>query len=173
MLFHSKRNLKKSINLTGQSAHADGAFCNYFKYNEEEGIKVLYSDGHKTIQSLRNSNVWRRATKEHKLLVKCKERYHNIPGSFGVFPIKIGKYYYPGIVMQHIPGKMLHMHPSYDSDRKHEIILLLHKELKKVGIHHDDLHGGNILVDDCDVGVVYWIIDFTYDLIVLDDGYNR
>ncbi len=166
LLIH--RNLKKSINLTGRNIDSHGAFSSYYKYNDTQGIKVLYSDGHTTIQCLRKSQVWRRATKENKLLRKCKERWYNIPQAFGVFPIKIGRHYYPGIVMQHIYGKTLHdSHHSFE--KKIEIINTVNMDLIERGIYHDDLHKGNIIVNNG----TYYVIDFTYDLIWLDNGHNE
>lgn len=160
-------NIYKSINFTGRKNFSGGTFGGYYKYSKNIGIKVLYSNGHKTIISLKNSRVWRRATKENTLLKKCKKRYGFIPNGFGVFPIKIGKYYYPGICMEHIHGKTLYdIAPKADHS---QLIISIDKALRKQGIYHDDLHKGNIILsNDC-----YYIIDFTYDLIWLSTGFNE
>lgn len=162
------RNLKKSINLTGYNNLSGGAFSNYYKYNNSQGIKVLYSDGHKTIKALRKSRVWQRATKENTTLKKCRQRYSFIPNAYGVFPIKIGKYYYPGICMQHISGITLNSLSKNNSDEWLKIYKNIDRCLRKRGIYHDDLHPGNIMLSNN----VYYVIDFTHDLIWLDNGYN-
>lgn len=158
-----KRSLKRSINLTGLSPNSGGAFSSYFQYNSTQGIKVLYSDGHKTIKSLIKSKVWQRATKENTLLRKCKQRYNNIPKTYGVYPIKAGLYYYPGIVMQHINGKTLHDARQYNSKQRQDIINKIYHALEKRGILHLDLHRGNVMI--CKDTNNYYVIDFTFDLV--------
>lgn len=164
------RNLKKSINLSGKRIRSGGAFSSYYKLNKTQGIKVLYSDGHKSVKALRNSLVWRRATKENTLLRKCKQRYFNIPHSYGVSPVKIGKCYYPGIMMQHIDGILLTYLETIQDTDKQIISEKLSNVLSKVGIYHNDLHWGNIIL--AKDKITYYVIDFTYDLVELDNGQN-
>lgn len=162
------RNLKKAINLTGRTINSGGAFSSYYKYNKTQGIKVLYSDGHRSIKALRNSQVWKRATRENTLLRKCKQRYYYIPQTFGVYPIKIGYKYYPGIVMQHIHGFFLEANET-DNPEADIVLKKLHRQLSRKGIYHGDLHGENVIVTETNT---CYVIDFTYDLIELDTGFN-
>lgn len=164
-----ERNLKRSINLTGLNSYSNGAFCSYYLYNATQGIKVFYSDGHKTIKALRKSRVWKRATKENSTIKKCKLRYYYIPEAYGTYPIKIRDRYYPGIVMQHIYGKTL-SEMNYSDDIWKHIINVTTRALKYRGIQHDDLHKGNIIwnIDT----KRYYVLDFTPEYIWLDNGYN-
>jgi RIO-like serine/threonine protein kinase len=164
------RNLKKSLNLTGYSIHSSGAFCSYFKYNDTQGIKVLYSDGYRSIKALRRSLLWRRATKESTLLKKCKERLLskgftslNIPKTYGVHVIKVGKLYYPGIVMQHITGNTANCIPVENWDSVRDTI---NKQLRRKGIYHSDIHKGNVIWNDEEN--TWYVLDFTFDLVGLD-----
>jgi RIO-like serine/threonine protein kinase len=155
------RNLKRCIKLDQQSSYAGGAFSTYFKYNSTQGIKVLYSQGHRSIKALRRSNVWRSATKEHSLLKKCKHLYHKIPKTYGVWPIKIAGIYYPGIVMEHIHGIMLETHglnKKLNWDGVNAIIKSIDKTLKKYDIYHGDLHSQNIMINAYTND--YYILDF-------------
>lgn len=166
MIFE-KRNLTRAINLTHYDSFSGGAFSAYYKLNPSQGIKVLISPGHKTIKSLRRSNVWRLATKENKLLKNCKKRYQYIPHSYGVFPVKIVNHYYVGIIMQHINGKLL-CKVATTTGANLKIKTNLRKALHKHGIYHEDLHGANIIF--CEDTKKHYILDFDSTLVFLRDG---
>lgn len=161
-----KRNLKRSLNLSGRTPYSGGAFCSYFQYNDTQGIKVLFTDGYTRIKSLRKSMVWRHATLENSYLRKCGARVDNIPKAYGVYPIKIGRKYYPGIVMQHINGHTLKQARGLTVEQKYELRDKLSIALQKKNIRHHDLHLSNIIV--CSDSKKYYVIDFTVGLITLD-----
>lgn len=160
-----KRNLKRSINLTYYNTDVGGAFSSYYKYNDTQGIKVIYSTGYKTIKQLRKSKYWRLATLENTLLKKCGQRYKNIPKTYGVFPIRVNNKFYPGIVMQHIKGYTLDK-SCMTEEEKWKLKNDLLNSLKRKGIIHHDLHYNNVMV--CSDTHTYYVIDFTVGLITLD-----
>lgn len=161
-LLITKRNLKKAFDLTRLDRHSHGSFSSYFKYNKTQGIKVLISPGHPSIKSLRKSNIWRAATRENTLLKKAKKLYQFIPISYGVVPIRIGKKYYPGIVMQHINGKLL-CKDEMTTGTNLKTKITLRKMLYKLGIIHNDLHGANIIL--CSDTNKYYVLDFDPEFI--------
>lgn len=158
----AKRIRKRAIDLDGLKMTEEGVFSGYYKLNEIQGLKVLQCEGYTSIKKLRKSRMWRHATRESSILKKVQKRVTFTPKFFETVPVKYGRYFFPGILMQHIEGELL---CSYyrNKDERESILEELQDKLEEFDIIHEDLHGGNAIF--CKELNMIYVIDFTPEFI--------
>ncbi len=148
----------------GQRPNGCGAFGRYYRLSKVIGIKVLsgmWSNEYCTTQKeLKASNQWKEAVREARL-IRVARKSRIVPKCYGVVPVRRegqnGRLHV-GIVMQHIPGRVL-------GNREPDVIERLSDRIcNKCKLSMQDLHGWNILVTGKS-RKRYWVIDFTPDLI--------
>lgn len=130
-----------------------GYYGQYYQISKFKGIKVLH-DQYNTKNEAIYSKQYNIALEEYLSLVQAKERFNRIPRAYGVKVIFDGEKWRIGIVMQHLDGPML---ANANLANKYDLEISLKKELKAVGIIHDDLHSHNIIHHNDEL----WAIDFS------------
>ena len=80
-----------------------GGSASYYKLTNAIGIKVHEADGPwKSVQTLRKSPIWKKAKDEMNMLNTAKKRIRRVPRVYKYVPVKYGRQYTVGIIMQHI-----------------------------------------------------------------------
>lgn len=161
----SRRIRKQALNLNDLNMLEQGVFSGYYKLSETHGLKLLQCPGYTSIKKLRRSRLWRFATRESTLLKQASKRVNFTPKFFETVPVKCDYLYFPGIIMQHIEGKLVV--DCYKGATRDLILNELRDKLEHAGIYHDDLHGGNAIV--CSKTNKHYVIDFTPDFIEIEN----
>ena len=134
-----------------------GSCAFYIKQNSRRGIKIWFKSKSKDLISLKKSYAWKNAKKEFSILKKlASSGLSPLPFDLVVVQSPDSQYLYPAIIMEHIESKTLsdcfYHWPSqiykfneelYDA---HSLSDELDNYLKDLGIKHNDLHFGNILI---------------------------
>ena len=115
------------------------------------GVKIYYNGWAKTPKKATQNDQWWVAVQAYKAM-KLAEKTKIVPKAYGVCVVRVGKAYYPALVMQHING----YHPDWISYSHNETIK---RKFKLANIKYDDLHNQNIIVDADDN---VFVIDFDY-----------
>lgn len=161
----SRKIRKQALNLKNLIMLERGVFSGYYKLSETHGLKLLQCPGYTSIKKLRRSRLWRFATRESTLLKKAQQRVDFTPKFFETVPVKCDYLYFPGIIMQHIEGKLVSDYYKGKAIRE-TVMDELKDKLEKAGIYHDDLHCGNAIV--CSKSNKHYVIDFTPDFIEIE-----
>lgn len=137
-------------------AHNRGCYSKYYILSPKVGLKVIVTypgdpgaDSqfeHNEARILLTSNLWRAAKEEFKLLEQAYVRCKLFPKPHAVCAVKLGKYLYPAIRMEHISGATLYKTKGISSSQREDIIDDLETYLADLGIEHGDLHEDNIIV---------------------------
>ena len=150
----------------GQRPKGAGAFGKYYLISKGVGVKVLGSlweySVYRSVEALKESNAWVDAQKEAELL-RTARKSQIVPKCYGVTIVRRqagqGWIFSAGIVMQHIPGKVVGDRLPYEQLEK-LMKQLAQKIRRKCGLHLLDMHGWNIMVTGKQ-RKRYWVIDFS------------
>ena len=147
------RTIKLKSSLTNKNCK-EGGYGLYCKVSKRRGVKVIdyYGSSYTTIKSLKRSSAYKDAVKELNLLKKARKRSNLVPNGYEVVAVKIPGVYriYVGILMLHIPGKVVgncaNMEwDSYNISCGPSLKETLEDKLKSKGIYHSDLHDENVI----------------------------
>jgi tRNA A-37 threonylcarbamoyl transferase component Bud32 len=158
--------VKKYIDISKLTVKDRGAYSAYYILNKTDGLKVMQCKGYPSIKKLKSSVMWRNTTKESTLLKKANKRGDFFPKFIKTVPVKFGRVYYPAIVMQHIKGIKAFDYYKSVQDRNY-VLDRMTGELMDIGIHHEDLHGDNVIV--CRKTLKHYVIDFTPEFVSMYD----
>ena len=142
-----------------------GSCAFYIKTKNNVGIKVWFKSKAKNESELKNSYAWKNAKKEFKLLSKIKNSgLTPIPFKLTFLKSPDNQYLYPAILMENIVGKTLsdifYRNPEKTfifNEKKcnaHILSKELDSSLKVLGIAHNDIHFGNILIGKNSIKVI-------------------
>lgn len=137
-----------------------GSFGYYLKVGKNVGVKLigrcrlwnatLRDTAFKSEREVKQSIVWKKAKREAKLL-KMAEKSKLSPKFYEVGIYKVGKYFFPGIVMQHFNGRK--------STWRDEVMDDLIDRLYEFGIRYRDHNPDNFLK----TAKGWRVIDFSAD----------
>jgi len=142
-----------------------GSCAFYIKQNSKTGIKIWFKSKSKDLESLKQSYVWKNAKKEFSILKKLRgSGLSPIPFELVVCQSPDSPFLYPAIIMEHIESKTLSdcfynwPQQSYQFDDQlydaHSLSKKLDSHLKGLGIKHNDLHFGNILIGKKSIKII-------------------
>lgn len=139
----------------------NGSYGEYYRLPNGKGLKVLSVPGEARMDNLLESGRWQEAVIEAENLKKA-ERSKVVPKCYGVVAVRMGKLYYPGILMEHIRGIMLSdIADDVYAQISDQAYPLLREKLKKLKMVHMDLHDENIIVQEArDGSFKFFAIDF-------------
>lgn len=147
------------FDVSNRNDTASGCFGSYYQRSARRGIKVIGSCGNvfNTIEELKASRWYDDAVKE---AANYRMAYKSgvVPKCYGVTIVKTSQGYLPGIILQHVGTRLCDVACSQGLDNE-----AIYRHLKdtlatKSGVHHGDLHYGNITVD---TDGKFYAIDFT------------
>lgn len=171
------------INIGRKKIIGLGISATYYMLDDNTGIKVFSRrEKHTTPQAVRGSRSLELVFSEFGIMVTARERLGPIaPAPIKVAIAKVGKFYYPAIVMEHKVGSLLskfcsdfvktvkESEPIYSKSAKYKfedmIISKAEAVAKKAGVILEDLHSGNIIIKQKPakgkkIGIEFFIIDF-------------
>lgn len=127
-----------------------GCFGSYIRLDKTKGVKVY---GYKTKEGTRSyttkkdtdtSNV----EDDFSLLQDLNAVTKLVPEAIEIVKVKIGRFWYPGLVMEHIAGKTLRQ-ACKDKTRRYSIQERIKGRFQsETGYRHRDMHTGNIMYND-------------------------
>ena len=140
------------LDLSAHIARGSGLFSKYYTLNETTGIKVIGAnhdrdEGTKflSLKEMKEVPEYFQRVKREYLLLKKLEVSGRTPKPYRLRIVKIQKYYFVGIEMEHISGKEL---GETRFISKCKALDLLNGAMKKLGCYHGDLHDGNAILSD-------------------------
>lgn len=142
--------MREFLTLRKPRRSSSGSFGTYFKVSRDVGVKLIRSKyKHRTVQGLKRSEVWGQAVDEAAALKQAEDSGFT-PAFYELIPIKIGKFYFAGLVMEHFDGQEYELARPWDEDMKSHSILKwisdAQKTLNRLGVSHNDIHSQNVLV---------------------------
>lgn len=144
-----------------------GWYGTYYQLSSVRGLKVLNGNECEYNESprlLMGSDDWSMAKEEYKLLRRAHKSNHS-PRPHGIAIVKKGKYYYAGIVMQHISGPLFGKMKKKDKRDLHIKYCGVHEflidKLEDAGIQHEDMNSYNIIIKTVGKSIRPYAIDFS------------
>lgn len=145
----------KTINKKNKNVYS-GVYGFYYRISKLRGIKV-FQDGYESIKLLKESQTYKDAIQEKKLLDQLIKRKSKItPKCYGIKIVLRDNYYHIGIVLRHL-GNITLFDRDLHPDKEDEIIDKLNDKLSNYNLIHGDLHNRNVMY----YKRKYWAIDFT------------
>lgn len=131
---------------------AEGCYGVYYRLTARKGIKVF----HYMDYSPKSLSECLESVKSEVKALRKAYKTGVTPKFYELVFVKRRHGYSAGIIMEHIPGKMLYECENVDTST---IARKIEAKLAKFGFHHGDLHYGNIIYNPrtkkakaCDLG---------------------